>query len=80
MMEEQIDQEINQRRVQNNIPADHNLLRLFLETFNPEMNANELNDDDVAAIYEQYEEILRMQQQQQNGNDEGEWQQDWDSD
>lgn len=78
-MEERIQEMMNAQRVDNNIPVEHNLLRLFLETINPEMNANELNDDDVAALYEQYEEIL--QQQMNVGNeDEGEWQQDWDSD
>lgn len=78
-MEEQVAQELEQRRVLNNIPVDHNLLRLFLETFNPEMNANELNDDDIAAIQEQYMEMLHMQHQNQ-GNGEEEWEQDWDSD
>ena len=78
-MEEQVAQELEQRRVLNNIPVDHNLLRLFLETFNPEMNANELNDDDIAAIQEQYMEMLHMQNQNQ-GNGEEEWEQDWDSD
>lgn len=78
-MEERIGEMMNAQRVDNNIPVDHNWLRLFLETINPEINANELNDDDVAALYEQYEEIL--QQQMNMGDDgEGEWQQDWDSD
>ena len=79
VMEEQIANELDARRIFNNIPADHNLLQLFLETFNPEMNANELNDDDIAAIQEQYNEILMMQQGQVQ-NEEEEWQQDWISD
>lgn len=78
-MQDQIMQELEGRRIQNNIPADHNWLQLFLETLNPELNANELNDDEVAAIQEQYAELLMMQQQH-DGDDEGEWQQDWDSD
>ena len=79
MVEEQVAQELEQRLVLNNIPVDHNLLRLFLETFNPEMNANELNDDDIAAIQEQYMEMLHMQRANQR-NEEEEWEQDWDSD
>lgn len=66
-------------RVPNNVPADHNMLRLFLEALNPNMNAAELNDDDVAALQEQMNEMLDAGIV--NGEEgEGEWQEDWNSD
>ena len=80
-LEEQLENQLAGMRVPNNIPADHNLLRLFLEALNPNMNAAELNDDDVAALQEQMNELLEagvLPQQQQEGEEE--WQQDWDSD
>ena len=70
-------------RVPNNIPADHNLLQLFLEALNPNMNAAELNDDDIAALQEQINEIMETGGGANIVGDEdgeGEWQQDWDSD
>ena len=70
-------------RVPNNIPADHNLLQLFLEALNPNMNAAELNDDDIAALQEQINEIMETGGGANiigDEDDEGEWQQDWDSD
>lgn len=79
-LEEQLENQLAGMRVPNNIPADHNLLRLFLEALNPNMNAAELNDDDVAALQEQMNELLEagvLPQQQQEGE---EWQQDWNSD
>ena len=78
--------QVDQEHVENNIPMDHNLLQLFLEAMNPEMNANEMNDDDVAAMNEQLAEFLQqgLQFQQPNNDNEDEdedgWQQDWDSD
>ena len=80
-LEEQLENQLAGMRVPNNIPADHNLLRLFLEALNPNMNAAELNDDDVAALQEQMNELLEagvLPQQQQEGEEE--WQQDWKSD
>jgi hypothetical protein len=80
-LEEQLENQLAGMRVPNNIPADHNLLRLFLEALNPNMNAAELNDDDVAALQEQMNELLEagvLPQQQQEGEEE--WQQDWNSD
>ena len=80
-LEEQLENQLAGMRVPNNIPADHNLLRLFLEALNPNMNAAELNDDDVAALQEQINELLEagvLPQQQQEGEEE--WQQDWNSD
>ena len=80
-LEEQLENQLAGMRVPNNIPADHNLLRLFLEALNPNMNAAELNDDDVAALQEQMNEMLEagvLPQQQQEGEEE--WQQDWNSD
>lgn len=77
----QLENQLAGMRVPNNIPADHNLLRLFLEALNPNMNAAELNDDDVAALQEQMNELLEagvLPQQQQEGEEE--WQQDWNSD
>ena len=53
---------------------------------NPEMNANEMNDDDVAAMNEQLAEFLQQGIRFQQPNNEDEdvdedgWQQDWDSD
>ena len=80
-LEEQLENQLAGMRVHNTIPADHNLLRLFLEALNPNMNAAELNDDDVAALQEQMNELLEagvLPQQQQEGEEE--WQQDWNSD
>ena len=80
-LEEQLENQLAGMRVPNNIPADHNLLRLFLEALNPNMNAADLNDDDVAALQEQMNELLEagvLPQQQQEGEEE--WQQDWNSD
>ena len=80
-LEEQLENQLAGMRVPNNIPADHYLLRLFLEALNPNMNAAELNDDDVAALQEQMNELLEagvLPQQQQEGEEE--WQQDWNSD
>ena len=80
-LEEQLENQLAGMRVPNNIPADHNLLRLFLEALNPNMNAAELNDDDVAALQEQMNELLEagvLPQQQQEGEEE--WKQDWNSD
>ena len=80
-LEEQLETQLAGMRVPHNIPADHNLLRLFLEALNPNMNAAELNDDDVAALQEQMNELLEagvLPQQQQEGEEE--WQQDWNSD
>ena len=80
-LEEQLENQLAGMRVPNNIPADHNLLRLFLEALNPNMDAAELNDDDVAALQEQMNELLEagvLPQQQQEGEEE--WQQDWNSD
>ena len=80
-LEEELENQLAGMRVPNNIPADHNLLRLFLEALNPNMNAAELNDDDVAALQEQMNELLEagvLPQQQQEGEEE--WQQDWNSD
>ena len=80
-LEEQLENQLAGMRVPNNIPADHNLLRLFLEALNPNMNAAELNDDDVAALQEQMNELLEagvLPQQQQEGEEE--WQQDWNTD
>ena len=80
-LEEQLENQLAGMRVPNNIPADHNLLRLFLEALNPNMNAAELNDDDVAVLQEQMNELLEagvLPQQQQEGEEE--WQQDWNSD
>ena len=80
-LEEQMANQLEGMRIPNNIPADHNLLQLFLEALNPNMNAAELNDDDIAALQEQINEIMET-----GGganivdDDEGEWQQDWDSD
>ena len=80
-LEEQLENQLAGMRVPNNIPADHNLLRLFLEALNPNMNAAELNDDDMAALQEQMNELLEagvLPQQQQEGEEE--WQQDLNSD
>ena len=80
-LEEQLENQLAGMRVPNNIPADHNLLRLFLEALNNNMNAAELNDYDVAALQEQMNELLEagvLPQQQQEGEEE--WQQDWNSD
>ena len=80
-LEEQLENQLAGMRIPNNIPADHNLLRLFIEALNPNMNAAELNDDDVAALQEQMNELLEagvLPQQQQEGEEE--WQQDWNSD
>lgn len=82
----QMEERLNAMMVENNVPADHNLLRLFFEALNPEMNANELNDDDVAALQEQVLEMMNAQnggmlQQQPGGEEEAEvWQEDWNSD
>ena len=82
----QMEERLNAMMVENNVPADHNLLRLFFEALNPEMNANELNDDDVAALQEQVLEMMNaqnggMMQQQPGGEEEAEvWQEDWNSD
>lgn len=79
----QMEQQLNAMMVENNVPADHNLLRLFFEALNPEMNANELNDDDVAALQEQMLEMLNAPHPGglQGGEEEEEvWQQDWNSD
>lgn len=85
-MENMIHRQVDERRVNNNIPMDHNWIQMFFEAMNPEMNANEVNDDDVAAINEQMMEFLQNGNIQLGGNnengdvDEDGWQQDWDSD
>lgn len=82
-LEEQMANQLEGMRVPNNIPVDHNLLQLFFEALNPNMNAAELNDDDIAAMQEQIDEILMAgggANIVENEDDEGEWQQDWDSD
>ena len=79
-LEEQLENQLAGMRVPNNIPADHNLLRLFLEALNPNMNAAELNDDDVAALQEQMNELLEAGVLPQQQGEEEEWQQDWNSD
>ena len=80
----QMEEQLNAMMVENNVPADHNLLRLFFEALNPEMNANELNDDDVAALQEQVLEMMNAQNggmMQPGGEEEAEvWQEDWNSD
>lgn len=85
----QMEEQLNAMMVENNVPADHNLFRLFFEALNPNMNANELNDDDVAALQEQVLEMMnaqnggmmQQQQQQAGGEEEAEvWQEDWNSD
>lgn len=78
-LEAQLEAQLNGLRVNHNVPVDHDLFRLFFEALNPNMNVNELNDDDVAALQEQMNEIL------DGGNLEGqeggdEWQEDWNSD
>ncbi len=78
-LEQQLENQLAGMRVPNNVPADHNMLRLFLEALNPNMNAAELNDDDVAALQEQMNEMLDAGIV--NGEEgEGEWQEDWNSD
>ena len=80
-LEEQLENQLAGMRVPNHIPADHKLIRLFLESLNRNMIASELNDDDVAALQEQMNELLEagvLPQQQQEGEEE--WQQDWNSD
>ena len=79
-LEEQMDNQLAGMRIPNNIPADHNLLRLFIEALNPNMNAAELNDDDVAALQEQVNELLEAGALPQQPDAEDEWQQDWNSD
>lgn len=41
-LEQQLENQLAGMRVPNNVPADHNMLRLFLEALNPNMNAAEL--------------------------------------
>ena len=78
-LEAQLEEQLNGLRVNHNVPVDHDLFRLFFEALNPNMNVNELNDDDVAALQEQMNEILDGGHlPDQEG--EGEWQQDWNSD
>ena len=78
-LEAQLEEQLNGLRVNHNVPVDHALFRLFFEALNPNMNVNELNDDDVAALQEQMNEILDGGHlPDQEG--EGEWQQDWNSD
>ena len=79
----QMEERLNAMMVENNVPADHNLFRLFFEALNPEMNANELNDDDVAALQEQVFEMMNAQAAVGGGAGEEEeevWQEDWNSD
>ena len=73
----QLDDQLNAMMVENNVPVDHNLFQLFFEALNPAMNANELNDDDVAALQEQMNEILNAQPE---APQEEVWQEDWNSD
>lgn len=86
VLNDMVHRQVDQEHVENNIPMDHNLLQLFLEAMNPEMNANEMNDDDVAAMNEQLAEFLQQGIRFQQPNNEDEdvdedgWQQDWDSD
>ena len=49
-MEAQLQEQLEGMRVDHNVPVDHDLFRLFFEALNPNMNVNELNDDDVAAL------------------------------
>lgn len=80
-MEAQLQEQLEGMRVDHNVPVDHDLFRLFFEALNPNMNVNELNDDDVAALQEQMNEILEGNVLvHPNENEEGEWQQDWNSD
>lgn len=79
-LEEQLENQLAGMRVPNNIPADHNLLRLFIEALNPNMNAAELNDDDVAALQEQMNELLEAGVLPQQQQEQEEWEQDWNSD
>ena len=79
-LEEQLENQLAGMRVPNNIPADHNLLRLFIEALNPNMNAAELNDDDVAALQEQMNELLEAGVLPQQQQEQEEWEQDWHSD
>ena len=79
-LEEQLENQLAGMRVPNNIPADHNLLRLFIEALNPNMNAAELNDDDVAALQEQMNELLEARVLPQQQQEQEEWEQDWNSD
>ena len=78
-LEQQLENQLAGMRVPNNVPADHNMLRLFLEALNPNMNAVELNDDDVAALQEQMNEMLDAGIMNREEGEE-EWQEDWNSD
>ena len=81
VLEERLEEQLAAMRVPMNVPLDHNLFQLFLEALNPGINANELNDDDLAAYQEQLNEmVLNGDVPLGREEEEEQWEEDWDSD